>query len=536
MIEKAKLINAYIKTRPPENDTVSETYRGWVNEKNYIPLSIDEIKNKWEYSLNDNKNQLIDFYIHIPFCYKLCTYCFYYKELVDTKKVEKYLNYLEEYLLDFAPIFKNTKFKSLYIWWGTPTILSDKQIERLLTIINNNFNFLEWADKTFEWNPLSFTNNKIKIISKMWFNRISMWVQSLDENVLKNSNREYQNIKMIKNWISNMLISDINIINIDLIVWLKDDNMEKFSFTLKEIINMWPTEITIYWLWPTDFYVNKYYGWNIDDFYLDLNSKIDKYYNYINNNKEFFWDNLEFNIDKWNWHVWSIKLNKNKNNIKYCYDDFWDWSLFWVWPSSRSHINWELIYKTLEHITLDYLNNKVINVWNYINKSDEISLYVIKEFRDKTFIDNDIFYNKFWVEFEKYFYNELLYLSNDNLIKKKDNRIYLDVEINKKLYYSLFFISSDKLNEKFFTNNNKNTSINIKNSIINLNIKLYNNNDSIESIIYTNYNIDKSNILIYFKLISQINKILIIINRDNKNILTAKKTIENLIKTIFNVY
>lgn len=532
MIEKNKLIDSYIKTRPPENGTFSETYRWWINEKFYIPLYIDEIKKKWKMYLLNNKNPLINFYIHIPFCYKKCTYCFYYKEIFNKDKLDSYLEYLLSYLSEFVEVFKDTKFKSLYIWWGTPTILSEEQISKLLGFINNNFNFLNWAEMTFEWNPLSFTKEKIEIISKMWINRVSMWVQSLDENVLKISNREYQNISMIKKSIKNMQFNWIKNINIDLIMWLKEDTVEKFWFTLDEIIKMNPYSITIYWLWPTDSYVKMYYWWNINYFFNDLNSKIDDYYKYIISNSKYISSNIELNIDKWNVHIWTIHLkdNNNNNKIRYSYNDSWEWSLFGVWPSSRSHIYWELVYKTIKDLNYTIINNKnIINIGESISIYDEISLYVIVEIRDRLYIDHNLFFKKFLINFSDFFKNELAYFESKNIIKNIDGKTFFNMDINKKLYYSLFFINKEKLIKKNLFNTK-----NIKNIIFNYEISWFNiiiyYDKEIKYEISNNYNLNVNNIVFLDNILSKIKKIISILNRDNVNILNSIK----VFKKVFN--
>lgn len=544
MIRKLSIINQYINTRPPENDTVSETYRWWVNEKIYLPLSMDVIKEKRKKYLENNSNPLIDFYIHIPFCYKKCNYCFYYKEVYEKENLENYLDYLELYLWEFIDIFKDVKFKSLYLWWWTPTLLSVEQITKLFTFINSNFSFLNWAEITFEWNPLSFSKDKIETLTKMWVNRISMGVQSLDQEVLKSSNREYQNIWMIRDSIKNIRLNWIKNINIDLIMWLKDDTVEKFWYTIQEIIKMNPYNITIYWLWPTREYLEKYYWGDIDSFFVDLNSKTDNYYNYIISNKKQFWDNIILNIDKDNWHIWNIALkNNNDDNLKYSYNDFWEWSLFWVWPSSRSHIFWELVYKTINDLNYKIdskrdLLNEIINFWDYINIDDEISLYIITEIRDRLCINHKQFIEKFRLDFTDYFKEEIKYFLSKKLLTIDNEKTTFKIDINKRLYYSMFFISESRLIEKNIINEKKiNSKINYNKNWIKFMIFIYFDKEIKFKVINTNQNLweeqlSSKNIWNYYKIIKKIEKLIFILNRDKKEISYSTKVLKILLDSI----
>lgn len=544
MINKVSIIDEYIKTRPPENDTVSETYRWWVNEKFYLPLSIEEIKEKWRKYLSKNNNPLIDFYIHIPFCYKKCHYCFYYKEVYKKESLDNYLEYLEQYLTEFIDVFKWVKFKSLYFWWWTPTLLSVKQINKLLGFVKANFSFHDWAEITFEWNPLSYSKEKIETLTTFWVNRVSMWVQSLDQEVLKSSNREYQNIEMITDSMNYLRKNGIKNINIDLIMWLKDDTVEKFWYTIQEIIKMNPYSITIYWLWPTKLYLDKYYLGDIDVFFKELNSKIDDYYDYIITNKNKFWKKIDLNIDKANWHIWGITLKSNEDNkLKYCYNDFWEWSLFWVWPSSRSHIFWELVYKTISDLDYNTHNHKdvikeIINFGDVISIDDEISLYVITEMRDRLRIKYSEFFEKFWVDFLEYYKEEIEYFLTEKLIKISATKVDFNIDISKRLHYSLFFISKKRLVEKDIINNkNINSMINYDKNWIKFIIFLYFDGEIKFKIINNDTSsgtleLSSKHIWNYYKLVKKIEKVISILNRDKKEIQYSVKFLKVLLESI----
>ena len=525
MNEIAKIIDSYIVTRPPENDTVSETYRGWINEKYYIPLSNQVILESWKKYISSSQKPLIDFYIHIPYCYKLCTYCFYYKELYNKDAIPQYLQYIQDYLAEFEEIFHWVWFKSLYIGWGTPTVLSEVQIEELMRYITSRFSFLPWAEITFEWNPLSFNRQKIELLSKFWVNRISMWVQSLDQNVLKISNREYQNMSMIQKNIAYMHEFWMSSINIDLLMWLKDDTVEKFIYTVTEVIKMRPTCITIYWLWPTEKYVDDFYAGKVGDFFEDLNKKVSDYYDAIMGIKDNFWSDTQFTVDKSNGHVWLVYIWAHGWTTKYSYNDFWEGSLFSVWPTARSHIYGNLTYKLIWETITKYVEDDIVHIGNFIELHDEITLYVIMEIRDRTFIDFEVFYAKFWVHFEDVYREIIPELIERKKIEIKNSKIFFHFEIHEKLYYSLFFTHKKRLIEKSTFLNSENTvSKEILWEIVEFTLFRYEN--KVEVLMYTNYKLSYKNIKLYLHTYKKILKIVDLAEQKWKDIPFIKQLIE----------
>ena len=73
-------------------------------------------------------------YIHIPFCKTICTYCDFCKQYYDPKKVEKYLEDLKQ---EIQKEYQKDIFQTIYIGGGTPTCLEEKELEKLLEIIDS---------------------------------------------------------------------------------------------------------------------------------------------------------------------------------------------------------------------------------------------------------------------------------------------------------------------------------------------------------------------------------------------------------------
>ena len=103
--------------------------------------SFDTKKHKEIYKSLWENNNIKSLYIHIPFCKTKCIYCHCYTSLEWNESYEKYINYLlKEIKITTSLIWKKINLNSIFIWGGTPNIIWNKLLEKLLKSINSNFN------------------------------------------------------------------------------------------------------------------------------------------------------------------------------------------------------------------------------------------------------------------------------------------------------------------------------------------------------------------------------------------------------------
>lgn len=157
-------------------------------------------------------------YIHIPFCSNICKYCDFPKLLYDKKYINKYLDALEKEIEDR---YKGEDVISIFIGGGTPTSLDYLELERLLEIINK-FNKDNLREFTIESNIESLDSEKILLLKKYGVNRISLGVQSFDDNTLVELNRKH-NKKQVFELVDNIKRNGINNISIDYIYGIDSD-------------------------------------------------------------------------------------------------------------------------------------------------------------------------------------------------------------------------------------------------------------------------------------------------------------------------
>ena len=179
------------------------------------------------------------FYIHVPFCNNVCVSCIYNKYNTRTDLVKRYVQALKEEIMLYGqnPDIKNLKFTSGYIGGGTPTTLTANQLDEVLGCLYENVDVAEDAFCTIETTPVDIDEEKLKILLKYGFSRVSLGVQSLNADMLKNIGRNYapdvavRAMKMIKD-------SGVKYLAIDLMYGKPGETLEKWCDTLDKIIEL----------------------------------------------------------------------------------------------------------------------------------------------------------------------------------------------------------------------------------------------------------------------------------------------------------
>ena len=178
-------------------------------------------------------------YIHIPFCKDICTYCDFCKFYYDNNLADKYLESLEKEIIKY---YNGEIIKTIYIGGGTPSILNNNQIEKLMNIINIfNKNVEEF---TFECNIESINEEKIRILSKYGVNRISIGIQTFNEKYLKYLNRKHTSEEVISK--VNMIKKYIDNINIDLIYAIEGQTLYDLEKDIDKFLDLNINHISTY--------------------------------------------------------------------------------------------------------------------------------------------------------------------------------------------------------------------------------------------------------------------------------------------------
>ena len=181
-------------------------------------------------------------YIHIPFCEKKCYYC----DFAAFPNLENWIKPYVDNLIKEIKIYREKMdviIDTIYIGGGTPTYIEPKLIEK---IVEEIFKFrTDIKEFTIESNPNSLDMEKLKIYKKLGINRISLGVQSFDDEVLKNIGRNHTRDRAIRD-IHMIREADFDNLSFDLMLNLPGQNFESVKRDLEMVKILKPNHISWY--------------------------------------------------------------------------------------------------------------------------------------------------------------------------------------------------------------------------------------------------------------------------------------------------
>ena len=216
-------------------------------QKASLAVAVASNENKIMKRISKNSCSL---YISIPFCPSRCAYCSFVS-YTNAKLLSLIDDYIETLILDIKDTFRTIRelglrLFSVYIGGGTPTILSPKQLERLLRTVRKNLLPDEIEEFTLEaGRPDTITKEKLAVAKKYGVTRISVNPQTLSDEILREIGRRHT-VEDFYNAYRIAKESGIRDINVDLIAGLPGDDFRNFSETMDKIIELAPTNITVH--------------------------------------------------------------------------------------------------------------------------------------------------------------------------------------------------------------------------------------------------------------------------------------------------
>ena len=129
-------------------------------------------------------------YIHIPFCKQACHYCDFHFS-TSMKKKDDLVNALTKELELRKDEFKNTTVETIYFGGGTPSLLTNEELQFIIDAVYKNYQVSEHPEITLEANPDDLSKDRIIALSKSRINRLSIGIQSFFEADLKLMNRAH---------------------------------------------------------------------------------------------------------------------------------------------------------------------------------------------------------------------------------------------------------------------------------------------------------------------------------------------------------
>ncbi len=193
-------------------------------------------------------------YVSIPFCPTRCSYCSFVSHSIGTESAKKlmpeYVNKLCEELVFTGKKAKENGLRLTSVYWGggTPTTLSAEELDRVLTVIEDNFDFTSCTEYTVEaGRPDTITREKLEVLKKHNVGRISINPQTFSNSVLEAIGRKHSAELTVEKYLLAREVG-FDCINMDLIAGLPTDTFDSFKNSVDKAIALGAENITVHTL------------------------------------------------------------------------------------------------------------------------------------------------------------------------------------------------------------------------------------------------------------------------------------------------
>jgi oxygen-independent coproporphyrinogen-3 oxidase len=195
-------------------------------------------------------------YVHIPFCARICPYCAFYKERADSTQTQRFC----EAVLRETEVVEarfTVQPETIFVGGGTPTALTTVQLEFLFAGFRDRLDLSGLVEWTVEANPGSVSPRKAALLRELGVNRISLGVQSWDDDLLKLLGREHDAAQAEASF-QILRGAGFTNVSIDLMFGLPGQSLAQWAADLDKTIALQPNHISTYCLTyeeDTDFFL-----------------------------------------------------------------------------------------------------------------------------------------------------------------------------------------------------------------------------------------------------------------------------------------
>jgi oxygen-independent coproporphyrinogen-3 oxidase len=184
-------------------------------------------------------------YIHIPFCDHKCIYCDFYS-IITTDNIPAFLSALKCEIKFYGKKYSSNRIiTSIFFGGGTPSLMSPEYLQEIIYSLKMNFNISDSAEITMETNPGTVNPQKLNAFLNYGINRISIGVQSFDDDDLKFMTRIHNRQTAI-NTIKDAEKAGFENISLDMIFNLPEQTNEKWLDNLETAITLPVKHISAY--------------------------------------------------------------------------------------------------------------------------------------------------------------------------------------------------------------------------------------------------------------------------------------------------
>lgn len=184
-------------------------------------------------------------YIHIPFCVKKCYYCDFASYANKLELVESYVEALKREIEIVGKEHNFKKVTTIYVGGGTPSFIKPTYIVEIINTLRKMYDVEKNAEITIEVNPGTVTLEKLEAYKKVGINRLSIGLQSTDNNLLKQIGRIHTYEEFLESYELARKVGFENI-NVDLMLGLPNQTIEILENSIDKLVKLEPEHISVY--------------------------------------------------------------------------------------------------------------------------------------------------------------------------------------------------------------------------------------------------------------------------------------------------
>lgn len=187
-------------------------------------------------------------YIHIPFCCSKCEYCdFYSLPRMDEQTMDRYLKALCAHIRETGPQSPAYQVDTVYFGGGTPSYFGSDRLSAVLAAVRESFDVSPEAEITFEANPDSVDLKMLRRLRREGFNRISLGIQSDDDDILFSIGRPHSYADAVEA-VRLARKAGFRNLSVDLMFGLQNQTTHSWLGTLEHVLELKPEHISCYGL------------------------------------------------------------------------------------------------------------------------------------------------------------------------------------------------------------------------------------------------------------------------------------------------
>lgn len=186
-------------------------------------------------------------YLHIPFCMKKCAYCDFLSWQAKEEEHEKYVRALIKEIRSYGEFAKKYRVSTVFIGGGTPSCINPKLIADVMDAVKETFELERRTEITMEMNPGTVTEEKLQMYKECGINRVSLGLQSTDNEALKTLGRIHTYEEFLESY-QMVRKAGFDNVNIDLISSTPGQTEETWKENLSKVLELKPEHLSVYQL------------------------------------------------------------------------------------------------------------------------------------------------------------------------------------------------------------------------------------------------------------------------------------------------